>query len=898
MRYTPPRPHRETFPPTRILRELRPAEETRATSPWWLTALRMTIAALLILAIARPAIDPAPPQLAGAGPLLLVVDNGWASAPGWERTSHVAGTLIAEADATGRQVSAVETARPAAAPPPGSAADARSQFAGIRPASHAPDRMGLLERLKALDPAQRPGEIVWLSDGLDHGDGEAFSDALHLAFPDARILRLEPEPGQLPRAIAGIAASGASIETSVMRAAGGPAATLTVEARDRKGRLVSSADAAFTSGERAAPVAFELPVELRNEVARVEIAGERHAGAVRLMDDRFRRRSVGLVSGASRENAQPLLDPLHYIAKALVTTADLRIPRGADTARQIDELIETRTNVIVLADIGTIAPQTLERLGEWVRSGGVLVRFAGPRLADATDELLPVRLRPGERSLGGVLSWGEPQGVGGTRAESPLGHAAIPRDVKVTRQILAEPAAGLAEKTWAWLEDGTPLVTGARDEQGYLVLFHVTADARWSNLPLTGLFTEMLQRIVGLGLTGGESAAAGDTETPALRPLRLLDANGVLVDAAGDATPLPPEAPARGDAEHPPGLYGNEDSWRALNALADDEALTALAAPRADGAALYPGERAIDLAPWAFLAALVLLAADTAAVLLLGGLRPLRRRMAAASLLLAAALLPPPASAQAPAADAFALQAVSQSRLAYVVTGNAAVDRVSEAGLRGLGEVLKRRTAFEPGPPIGIDPARDEMAFFALVYWPIDPSAPPVDPEAIRRIDAFMKQGGTVLFDTRDQLDAAYARGQGAGSRKLSGLLAGLDLPELEPVPLDHVLTKSFYLIQDFPGRYAGSPFWVERLSRDPERSDRPARGGDGVSPLLITGNDLAAAWAIDDAGQPLFAVTPGGERQREMSYRAGVNIVMYTLTGNYKADQVHIPALLERLGQ
>ena len=67
---------------------------------------------------------------------------------------------------------------------------------------------------------------------------------------------------------------------------------------------------------------------------------------------------------------------------------------------------------------------------------------------------------------------------------------------------------------------------------------------------------------------------------------------------------------------------------------------------------------------------------------------------------------------------------------------------------------------------------------------------------------------------------------------------------------------------------------------------------------MIVGGNDWAAAWAVDDSNRPLYSVEPGGERQREIAYRFGINLVMYTLTGNYKADQVHAPALIERLGQ
>jgi hypothetical protein len=120
-------------------------------------------------------------------------------------------------------------------------------------------------------------------------------------------------------------------------------------------------------------------------------------------------------------------------------------------------------------------------------------------------------------------------------------------------------------------------------------------------------------------------------------------------------------------------------------------------------------------------------------------------------------------------------------------------------------------------------------------------------------------------------------------------LTQGLNIPPLAPVPPDHVLTKSFYLMQDFPGRYAGGTLWVGATE---------GHVNDGVTSVLVGSNDWASAWALEAGGRAMFAVVPGGERQREMSYRVGVNLVMYALTGNYKADQVHVPFILERLGQ
>ena len=249
------------------------------------------------------------------------------------------------------------------------------------------------------------------------------------------------------------------------------------------------------------------------------------------------------------------------------------------------------------------------------------------------------------------------------------------------------------------------------------------------------------------------------------------------------------------------------------------------------------------------------------------------------------------------------MKATLETRLAYVLTGDTEADAISESGLRGLTIFLAQRTALEAGEPVGVDISRDELTFFPLIYWPIVPSAAKPSPAALARIDAYMKRGGTVLFDTRDAIMAPPGPGgenRSPGMLALRSILSSLDIPELEPVPRDHVLTKTFFLLREFPGRFNTGQLWVEATPTENGNEDekRPARAGDGVSSILITSNDLAGAWATRPDGQSMLPLVPGEPRQREYAFRAGVNIVMYTLTGNYKADQVHVPALLERLGQ
>jgi hypothetical protein len=227
---------------------------------------------------------------------------------------------------------------------------------------------------------------------------------------------------------------------------------------------------------------------------------------------------------------------------------------------------------------------------------------------------------------------------------------------------------------------------------------------------------------------------------------------------------------------------------------------------------------------------------------------------------------------------------------------------MSRAGLEGLTQILNNRTAVEAAEPIAVDVETDELAFFPLLYWPISESQKDISKEALSKIDTYMKTGGTILFDTRDQDSVGLGSNTGPGSTKLKQLLASLDIPPLVPVGESHILTKAFYLLSEFPGRYMGGQVWVEASQGSEEGEDDPngatAISSDGVSSIIIGGNDWAAAWARDEGGRPIAALQPGGYRQRELALRFGVNLVMYTLTGNYKSDQVHVPALLERLGQ
>ena len=910
LRLIPPQPRRIAFPPTRLLFDIAPREETPQRTPWWLTLLRLTLAALVIIAAAGPLWNPPVATSTAKAPLALLIDDGFPAAGTWDARMRTAEDLIARAEADHRGVALIPLSEPARDISFETPAAARVRIKQIKPKPHAVERADALPALGRFLAATPEVELVWLSDGVDLGGGSEFVAALGRLIEQRPITVIDGGVAGA-RALAAADNAAGALTVKVLRASNGAGETGTVRALDLKGLPLGDTSFTFRDGERESEAELTMPVEIRNDIARLEIAGERSAGAVALLDKRWRRRSIGVVTGSTADTAQPLLASTYYLARALGPFADVRLADRGSPAQAVNQFIEQRLPMVILADVGNVA-EARDRLVRWLDDGGVLVRFAGPHLAAADDDLVPVKLRRGGRILGGSLSWEQPQQLNAFARESPFFGMVVPSDVSVSRQVLAEPDATLTERTWATLADGTPLVTAQRRGKGLIVLFHVTADTRWSDLPLSGTFVEMLKRIVSFAGSVAASDATGAgarNSREVLPPTRILDGFGLFGPPPPTARPVPASFTGRATFDHPPGLYGPPEGLLAVNALAPDDRLAPL-----DFSALHAVREAYrmsepeDLRGPILLGALALLALDALVVFLLaGGIGQLlrRRRPAATALALAifaAALMASP-RAFAQSSDEQALRSTLETRLAYVITGDAEVDRISKAGLQGLTLFLAQRTALEAGEPIGLDPARDELAFYPLIYWPIVPSAAKPSREALEHIDAYMKQGGTVLFDTRDAVEAPAGAGgetRGPGMQALRVILSSLDIPELEPVRRDHVLTKTFYLLKDFPGRFSSGQLWVEALPavNDDEPVSRPARAGDGVSSIIITSNDFAGAWAMRQDGQAMLPLVSAEPRQREFAFRAGVNIVMYTLTGNYKADQVHVPALLERLGQ
>ncbi len=902
LRVTPPAPRRQAFPAVRLLLGLTATEETPARTPWWLMALRLAAAACVILALAGPVLDAARGGVAASdGPMLLVIDNGWASATDWPARQRAAEAALDRAERDGRSAALLATApaEDGSAPAIGPvmpAADLRVRLAAMRPLPWPVDRATAATALSRWKHAGT--QAVYIADGLTDGTAWAdFARALTEAEGAGGTLTRVADPLPPARLMLTPVAEADRLVARVAQTPRPQPTTFGVLARTGDDRTIARADATVPAGATTGEATIVLPPELRNQLARLVVEGQPTTGGTALLDERWRRRPVGLLAGGSKGTSAdaPLTGSLFYVRRALSPYAEVR---EGDAA----ELLARPLSVLVVADRPFDNAAERDAITRWVQAGGLLVRFAGPNLADAAsagatvDTLLPERLLIGDRQLGGAMSWSQPAALASFPRGSPFAGLTVPSDVKISQQVLAEPSAELPRNTWASLTDGTPLVTSAARGAGRVVLVHVTANADWSNLPLSGLFVDMLRRMVMLsvGVTSG-----GDDRV--LAPASLLDAYGQPAASPPAARGLAANrfASTVPSPEHPPGLYGPESDRRALDLGAATP--PPVAAPPIAGAAeasLATAAPARALGPWLMTAAIAALIFDLLLSMLLRGLLPSRRaaaRGATAALLalmLAAAATPLPAHATTDDRGDRAEQAALKTRLAYVVTGDPTTDEMSRAGLAGLTDSVDRRTAAVLTAPDGVTPGQDDLSVYPLLYWPIVANAAPLGTAGIDAMNAYMAHGGIVLIDT--QGGAEGADGSGAGfapeaDQLLRNQTAGLLIPPLVPLTTDHVLARSFYLLQDYPGRFDGATVWVQR---DQDRAN------DSVSPLILGQNNWAAAWATDANGNTMYATIPGGARQRVLAYRFGINLVMYALTGNYKGDQVHVPAILERLGQ
>lgn len=571
LRVTPPATRKLVFPAASLLAGLTDLKPQAAKTPLWLLLLRILAVALLIAGFAGPkwrASDGDGLSLADSKAMLIVIDAGWGSAPDWQQRQKKAVEL---AQSAGDRPVAVLIADGRHAGPLvySSSTEAVQLIRTAKPASWGAQLPALDDEVFSLTPAGHLASF-WLSDGVERKGGPDWAGMLAqkgsltvVGFPQpVHKLFLSLDGGQQPAVTATRMGGDITAPAPEILAIGpDPQGTERILARLAFGQPKTS------DGLVSWTVPLDLPVEIRNRTRRFEIEGVASAGAVLLADTRTSRPKLAITGHFAPDEAPRLLDPAHYLRNASRDFAD--IVEGS-----IPEVLQTAPDVVVLID--TVLPEDESQLARWVADGGRLIRFSGPRMAASpvldADPLLPVKLLAGGRETGGALSWGEPRGLGQWPQNSPFSGLAG-SSLAVRAQLVAEPGPDLQESMIAVLEDMTPLATKRDIGKGQVIMFHVTADPSWSDLPLSGMFPALLERLIRPAAGAGAFARTASpdpreqAEADFWRPEQWLDGWGRLGPAPDTAEPVPASRFAQGDGpDLPPGIYEGEGRIRAVNA--------------------------------------------------------------------------------------------------------------------------------------------------------------------------------------------------------------------------------------------------------------------------------------------------------------------------------------------
>ena len=860
------------FPALRFITPHPKPPRNTSVPPLWLRILRIIIIALTILAFASPYIpapdndSPHPNTLSAESPLLLVIDNGWASAAHWH--THMQ-TLRATLESLPEHRFIILTT----ALPPDDTADSRDlSILSARQAQDVVDTLSpqpwqplnaqIAQFLKEMTaPSASPrlknlGGILWLHDGIDSPDKNTLLDSLH-DYADQRdtpLYSLTSPSLSLPVILASPPADAEVHTPSLARVLAARAAP----SREHPPYHLQG----FDADNR---LLFNKPFHLRGQETLLDASAEQapflhqlhslrlisphlepHAGGV-LLHDGGRRLPTIFVLEPSSDSPPPLLNPSHYIAQAL---------NRSTHNSSLQDALDQRADIIFWHDHARIDSDEQEHLLDWLAQGGILVRFASPHVQDSDNHphLLPAPLYEITASAHGFLSDTRDETSTLHFADNSPFHHLKPTSTHVNpTYAFIDPPQDV--HIWAYTDDHRPLISARSIASGWLVFFHAPLHPLRSDLALEALFPTILTTLTRL--RPYQRTSSNQTPTTLWQPQQILDGWGQL--SSPEPTTQALGVDARPSPHTPPGIYATAYERRALN-LGD-----ALGVPTRFIDAPPPLQSPTPPRPqrliqgW-LLTLIILLLAVHALYLTRRNVYP----AVAAGVFVFCALLPVLVSAQPPAENA----PFYAPRIGYMLSHDDIQDNLSDSGLTQLTQFINRRTVARLGQPLPLTPQSPLLPFVPLIYWPLGATNTHLSPTEARIIEHYLSKGGIILFDSID------------GSARLQ---SSLSLPPLVPIDDEHTVTRSFFLIPLSLWRKTNTPLpW----------SDHHAQANTLTASVFASQHNWAQLWRSHlYVPQQASVLT-----RQELAMRFGLNLVLYALTGNYKRDQIHALTIIERL--
>jgi hypothetical protein len=859
----PPKPKTIHFPALMFLKGLDAKSSNMQTAPLWVKILRIIAIFALVFGLSAPFISSSPVKIANDKKILIIIDDGWSNAARFEEIKSKATEIIKSYAPLGTEntqfsvlISSAPNNEQIIAQ---QSQDALDFIKKLEPKAYIPSHEANFAKIFALKDSFA---IYYFSDGLKHNSSDEMLENLakiaigkfHIDLPANKIAALS----EIKQNADGFAYQYKSI---------GRPKDIEVEFLSKDGEIFASSHGSNGHGS------VILPDNLSRRVAFAKIRGENTAGGTYILNATNLRPLIGIEN--LNQTEEPLISDKYYIKTAAKMLGDV-------VEGEIDRILPSRPNAIIIGDRSGFSPNDERTLLSYMRGGGTIIRFIGPlALGKENDPIITGALAHAPKIMAGSFSWNNAQ-IAPSEAESPLFGMETNNDAR-PRLVAVFESPPQNTEIWARLQDKTPFISRKKIGEGQLVMIHTTASPAWSEIAFSATQIQFLRRILQTSQAQGIDANTRPPNAP-MYGQTILNAYGEIGQIAPDAKPILPKdtLPKISNQEYNPGIYSGGGSILFLQAANQDLNLSPINLQNIRFETMNNIQNNLFLLrPYFLVFGFLALLLDSLIAIMGADIFNRFKKPATTNIILLALIVLPFLPLQAKA------QAINDDMaMAYILTPDQRTNAKAKAGLEGLAQALNARTNVHSSRVVGIDPSKDELALYPIIYWLLPDNITPANLATNRALNAYMQNGGILFIDTKGAgRDANNARAL------TQSALRGLVVPPLEQVPQGHVLGRSFYLLMGFPGRFANSKLWVANSA------SMNASANDGVSPIIIGDGDWAAAWAggPHDTAQ---AAIEGGDLRRETAFRVGINIYIYALTGQYKADQIHVPAILNRLGQ
>ena len=617
-------------------------------------------------------------------------------------------------------------------------------------------------------------------------------------------------------------------------------------------------------------VQLAVPSSLKNKIDYFRFNNINSSSTKVFLSETQKKKTVGIIETNQNNQTLNFDSGNYFVEKALKTNFEIK-------KNSFDKILDKEIKLLFVDDQFINYDESIEELEKWINDGGTLVKFAGENFIKDIESLSHKKLRSafsltGKKiSIGGKLSLKQSLNLLEVSDESPLHGLEIPNEIEITKYIESSPSSSYRNiNVWLRLENGTPLISSISQSKGQIILFHIPCNTTWSNLTLSYFFVDILQKIVD------QSKGVKLRENRTLKPFKNLDAFGELVDPSPQSlniTNINMLKTLKINFNHPPGLYKDVYGIYALNSGRSNQLKFKLS--RFNNKISFDqkyNEKNINLRNSLFVLAIFLFITDTIVTLFSRQLLNFKKLIFSIFFLFLSISLELKA-------EKIEISEISENKIGYILNGNPEIDEVSYNGLKNLSDIITQKTAAIFTDPKSIDLKKDKLFSFPLIYWATNTEVKSLP----KKIKQYINDGGLLLIDCKLNQDEIIID---KCLKRFETLLESNFPGNLEILNKSHAIAKSFYLLKNFPGRRNEPVFFFKSNSLK----------FDNASSVVFGNNDWTGAWAKNNEDDFLFPILENNPNQRNMSFRFGLNLLIYSLTGNYKTDQVHIPEILKRM--